>query len=509
MNWTKLSKIAFLGTDRAGLKELNDEEWASLKLPKEGEPAELLLKAATLSYIRHRAGKQTRSLTLSKPLQKKAPESSISSKAALFLEHLLEKEYSNALPEFFSLCDYSKQTIPTYLAVDLMEFVEQGTVSWEQLKKVLADNALSLLEQHPQWKKWTSAPFPDDWESGKLEKRTVYLQWLREIHPAEAVERLKESWPSETTQSKASFLEVLNTGLSDADEGFLEACLEEDAFIIRERAAHLLLRLPDSALSISLYNFVFQFVEEREEGYLMAHSPEEADPYWEQLGLQKKQRPSSLDKEPASLLEQLIERLHPSYWNAFLNLPPNGCLSVMEKSHGAEVLIKGVIAACLWHEEQDWIDAMAERLFVEKTAFGTYYVEVLERVSAPVFNRLLTRRLKNQSFLMEENSLGFSMLQLCDHPWSDELALAVLLPFQQWLAGARSAQWQTWHYKKVLKLAAYRVNPNLAARLASGWQFQSYLGFQWQEDIDKFNKTLNFRKGMRKAILENSKKESA
>jgi Flp pilus assembly protein TadB len=58
-----------------------------------------------------------------------------------------------------------------------------------------------------------------------------------------------------------------------------------------------------------------------------------------------------------------------------------------------------------------------------------------------------------------------------------------------------------------LTRAAYHINPNLVNRLASGWQFQSYLGIQWQEDIEKLNKTLTFRKGMRKAILETSKKK--
>lgn len=509
MNWTQLSKIAFLGTDRAGLEEISEEELNALQLSKEGEPAELLLKAATLSYIRNRAGKRTRLPGFSKSSPKKAPENTISSKAALFLEHMLEGQYSNALPEFIGLCIGSEQTIPTYLAVDLMNFVEQKVIQWDQLEKVLSQNGLSLLQQHPQWKQWADVPGPDYWHTHSLAERKRFLKWLRTKHPAEAIERLKESWPSETVESKTIFLDVLHTGLSDEDEGFLESCLEEEALNLRKKAAKLLLQLPDSTLSIQLYDHIFQFVEENEEGHLVIHLPGQADPYWEKLGLQDRKESFAFDHTPASLLGQLIAQLHPSYWNSFLNLPPKECLSVLEKSREAGVLIKGVVAACLQHGEQEWIDALAERLFAEKSVFSPLYVEVLDRVSASVFNGLLIRRLKSQSFLMEENSLGFSLLQLCDHYWSDELALAVLLPFQQWLASARSAQWQTWHYKKVLQLAAYRVNPNLAARLASGWQFQSYLGIQWQEDIEKLNKTLNFRKGMRKAILENSKKKSA
>jgi hypothetical protein len=57
MNWSQLSKIAFLGTDRAGLEEISEEELSALKLSKDGDPAELLLKAATLFRARNRAGK--------------------------------------------------------------------------------------------------------------------------------------------------------------------------------------------------------------------------------------------------------------------------------------------------------------------------------------------------------------------------------------------------------------------------------------------------------------------
>ncbi len=505
MNWTQLSKIAFLGTDRVGLEELSEEDLAALQLSKEGESAELLLKAATLSYVRNRAGKRPRLLTPSRPLQKNAPENTISSKAALFLEHMLEEDYGNAVPEFLDLCKQSGQCIPTYLATDLMKQVEENLIKWEQLELVMSENTLSLLQKHPQWRKLADIPTPDYWQSQYLEKRITYLKWLRHTNPPEAVARLKETWLSENRSTKLAFLEVLISGLSNADEAFLESCLEEPDLEVRKKAAECLLTLPDAALSIKLYDYVFQFVEESEDEILVLHLPDPTDPFWENLGLQDHLKKSAHNELADSLLGQLLQLLHPSYWNNFLNLPPKECLLLLEKSAEAELLIKNLVSACIWHHEQEWIDAMAERLFTEKSGFDLLYVEVLDRISVTSFNRLLSRRLKNQSFLIEENSLIFSTLQLCDHPWNDELAMAILLPFQQWLASARSTQWQTWHYKKVLQLAAYRINPNLAARLASGWHFQSYLGIQWQEDVDTFNKTLNFRKGMRKALLENRK----
>jgi hypothetical protein len=190
-----------------------------------------------------------------------------------------------------------------------------------------------------------------------------------------------------------------------------------------------------------------------------------------------------------------------------MNLPPEDCLPLMESSENGGLILQGVALSSIWHQEQEWIDAMISRMFRKNGRYGNLYSKAMKYVSGPFFNQLLSRQLKHQTFLIEENDPAFGLLTSCDHPWSDELALAVLLPFQQWLAGARSRQWQTWHYKSILVRAAYLINPNLVNRLASGWHFQSYLGIQWQEDIEKFNKTLTFRKGMRKAILETSKKK--
>jgi hypothetical protein len=507
MDWSQLSKIAFLGTDRAGLEEISEEELSALKLSKDGDPAELLLKAATLFRARNRAGEALPRLKFAGFLQNKASDKTISSKAALFLEHMLEGKHQSVLPEFLNLCIDTEQKIPTYLGVDLMRCVEQKEIDWGSLKKTLPENALALLQQHPEWKAWAAEPGPELWQSDRVADRALYLGFLRAINPPEALTRLKERWLLESSPAKKQFLDILEDQLSKEDEPFLEACLDEEDLSTRKKAADLLLKIPDASLSVRLFEYIFQFIEEAADGSLIIHLPDQQDPFWARLGLQEKKERHAFRDQPSFWLGQLIEKLHPSYWNTYMNLPPEDCLPMMEASENAVLVLRGVVLSSLGHQEQEWIDAIFGRMFSKNGRYGTLYSKVLQYVSAPVFNKLLSRKLKNQAFLIEEGSPVFEALVVGDHFWSDELALAVLLPFQQWMASARSSQWQTWHYKQLLTKAAYHINPNLVNRLASGWQFQSYLGIQWQEDIEKLNKTLTFRKGMRKAILETSKKK--
>ncbi len=506
MNWKQLSKIAFLGAYRAGLEAANLRNSQAPGLSDEEEPGAVLLKAMVFSGIRERAGKKCIPLAEYSRPKHSPPATELSSMAALFLESILEDRFSKALKEMLQLCKAHQKTLPTYLIPELMLLVEDQTLAFSDIDLLLSDSASALLGMHPDWKKYAECAHPSDWLSTDPAKRIGYIAFLRKIHPEEAIRILQPSWEQEPYRLKLSFLKSFRAGLSLNDEHFLEKCLDDPQKNIRKKAAALLALLPDSTLSVQLFEYMASFLEETNDERLIVHLPQQAEPYWLHLGLQNKKTTAPYQSKSATLLGSLIEYLHPSYWSTFLNAPPKTCLEKIEQTPLSDILLHGLVSAVLLHQEQEWADAMADRLFSEKKRRPAVYVEVLEKISPETFNQLLTRQLKNQAFLIEEDSLAYSLIQLSDHPWADELAKAVILPFQQWLSTARSAQWQVWHYKKILEIASYRINPNLLSFFRNGWQFQSYIAYQWQEEIEKFNNTLAFRKGMHKAIMEKTTK---
>lgn len=510
MNWTKLSKIAFLGTDRAGLNDLSQKELDDLKLSKDGEPAELLLKATVLSRTQQRAGHAPQLITSVTPSSSSSIRGLISSRALLYFEKMVEGEYQKALPEFLDLCFHTRQKLPAYSILDLLELVDTRVLpSFKSIYyELIPENAWALLQAHPKWKNWAVGASPEYWNSSDEYKKLQYFTKLRIQAPRTAAALLSQNWHTLSDFAKKVFLIRMNRNLSYDDQKFLDHNMEtENSSGILYSNSSLLLKLPDTPLSIQLYHYVFQHINEKEDGTLSVVLPEAPDPYWLKISAQENRKKHDYQSQRANLLAELIEKLHPSFWNTYLNLPPEDCLPVLEASEEADTLIRGLVKAVGKNEDHEWADAMTARLFSKKTGFEQLYAMVKGSTSEEGFNRILSRHLKNQAFLVEDKSEAYNMLQACRHPWSNELSLAILEPFQQWLASARSAQWQTWHYKIILEMAAYRANPNLVGKLAPGWQFQSYLGIQWQENIDQLNKTLNFRKGMRKAVLENSKKQ--
>jgi hypothetical protein len=79
--------------------------------------------------------------------------------------------------------------------------------------------------------------------------RPAVLEAVREAEPALGRDLLASTWRSDPAAERAAFLALLATGLSDADEPFLEAALDDRSAGVRQAAADLLGRLPASRRS--------------------------------------------------------------------------------------------------------------------------------------------------------------------------------------------------------------------------------------------------------------------
>ncbi|WP_164716081.1 DUF5691 domain-containing protein [Streptomyces sp. WAC 06738] len=129
---------------------------------------------------------------------------------------------------------------------------------------------LWLAERAPQWAPLLrdgaagpALPDPRDagavralWEEGPRtggpatsQVRGALFAEVRRADPAGAVELLTTTWSAEKAEDRLAFVELLRTGLSLADERFLEDALADRSRGVRAAAAELLAGLPGSALA--------------------------------------------------------------------------------------------------------------------------------------------------------------------------------------------------------------------------------------------------------------------
>ncbi|WP_244176822.1 DUF5691 domain-containing protein [Streptomyces albus] len=87
------------------------------------------------------------------------------------------------------------------------------------------------------------------WEEGLFAERVALLETMRRREPAAALALLDATWRTERAEDRLMFLDSLRTGLSAADEPFLERALADRSRNVRATAAELLSALPGSAFA--------------------------------------------------------------------------------------------------------------------------------------------------------------------------------------------------------------------------------------------------------------------
>ncbi|MGX1161197.1 hypothetical protein FBY31_0428 [Arthrobacter sp. SLBN-100] len=91
------------------------------------------------------------------------------------------------------------------------------------------------------------APAVDDWAELASADATTELERLRRTDPAAARRQLGEHWEGLAARERAAHLATFATNLGPDDEELLERALDSKAKSVRDTAAGLLDRLPDSA----------------------------------------------------------------------------------------------------------------------------------------------------------------------------------------------------------------------------------------------------------------------
>ena len=105
-----------------------------------------------------------------------------------------------------------------------------------------------LAAHNPDWNYVNSEITDKAWQTGSKEARRSLLQRLREQGADKAREKLQKTWKKESAEERASLLAALEINLSMNDEPFLEAALDYKRKQVRDVAAKLLSKLPESRL---------------------------------------------------------------------------------------------------------------------------------------------------------------------------------------------------------------------------------------------------------------------
>jgi hypothetical protein len=181
------------------------------------------------------------------------PESSPA--ATQLLELLLERNVridgGNELltRQWLTACATAGARPPAALLVTLLQLATTTTELREKVAAVAGPRGAWLAARNRRWS-WAVPTAPGDvadrFATATRAERLALLAVVRRDDPDTGRELVAATWSKESAANRAGLVDALATGLSDADEPFLESTLDDKAATVRAAGAALLDRLPNS-----------------------------------------------------------------------------------------------------------------------------------------------------------------------------------------------------------------------------------------------------------------------
>ncbi|MGP4003709.1 DUF5691 domain-containing protein [Streptomyces sp. 8N706] len=521
-SWEELVTAALLGTDRR-----------TPPVDARGrEPAVALLDAAAVSTLRRRAGLRP-AVALPRPaaapedVRPPLPPAARRRLATLLADRVAGSgsgggrrgaapDLTELLPQWLAAANRHGYQAPAELLPALLDAARARSDLRPEALCLGGPRALWLARLNPDWKfalrgstGGSALPGADEpaavrrlWEEGLFAERAALLTALRRRDPAAALALLGSTWSSERAEDRLMFLDSLRSGLSGADEPFLERALSDRSRNVRATAAELLSALPGSALAARMAERAASCVSlDRTSGgpLITVEAPHECDAAMQRDGIVPK--PPSGRGERAWWLGQLVEATPLSSWRGrFGDRGPEEIVALPVADDWQAELHAAWCRAAVRQRDGEWSRALLGSPSSPSAA------------SAPLGDRakLLSalpaaeRAAWVAEFIAAHGlSEAFQILGVCAVPWAEPLGRAVV----DALDIARDAGSYPWSFSGVMGLAERCLDPAQADRLemltATPDEPEGAspgAGGYWSEAFQRLVGTLRLRATMRREL---------
>jgi hypothetical protein len=504
MIWEALTKLALLGTERGQLPTEVQAALEKVGIDPNAPSEQQLLDAAALYHQLRRAGYPLQQVD--KPLQQPPSESKrkpLPDRAARQLQHIIQGRYREALPEFLTLLEKGNWQLPPEQLPLLFDYALKRPVFWRKLRPLLDPIGYWLLRENPAWHALAERPAEEDWTAFETNEQLMMLRYLRYRQAEMAMPKLETIWEHKDFNDKKRLLEALEEGLSEADIPFLEKARTDSRKEVRQTAVRLQTLLPESPVQEALFAEAISLLSIDSKGHLQLNYPEELTKALKKLGIGQQNKAKYPGGKAATWAYELLSKIPPKRWETHFKRSTLDSMRLFLRGNRQRLLTDALANAALIHQDHRWIEAMVRhwwRTGNEERWNSALGKTLMAALPDAVFNDILEAQVRERSDFVEENSLPAQMLCLGAHNWSPALSKRVIFGFQERLKGSHSFHWNLWHYKHILKVAAYRAAPALLADFRLGWDKRAPIWERWAPDIDRLLKVLSFREDLYKSL---------
>ncbi|MEU7280275.1 DUF5691 domain-containing protein [Streptomyces sp. NPDC045431] len=475
-SWEDLVTSALLGTERRPPGAGSDGKDAPVAL----------LDAAALHTVRRRAGLLPAPAAAPPEPAPHDPRPPVPEAARRRLTQLLADragpsqgggrrgaapDLTELLPQWLATANAHGYRAPASVLPSLLDAARARTDLRPQALTFAGPRGLWLARFNPEWRfalrgpsGVAALPAPDDtpavrslWEEGLFAERVALLAAVRAHEPGAALALLRSTWSAERAEDRLMFLDSLRTGLSDADEPFLEDALSDRSRNVRATAAELLSALPHSALAARMAERAATCVSLDRTGdtaVISVEAPHECDAGMQRDGVLP--NPPAGRGERSWWLGQLVEATPLAAWPARLGgRTPEEIVALPVADDWRDELHAAWCRAAVRQRDAAWSRALLGPPATPPASLAERS-KLLSTLPAD------ERALWVADFIAAHGlSEAFQLLGVCAVPWAEPLGRAVV----DALDIARDAGSYPWSFSGVMGLAERCLDPVEAARL--------------------------------------------
>ena len=502
MIWKELIKTALIGTDRTKLATQSKATLAGFNIDINQKESQLVLEAAAYYAMLHKAGYPLEAWT--KPLVVPSPNSNEEICSLQSSRHLslILGNYATALPEFVYHLVKAGKIIPPERLPILLDNSLKSKMLWDLVKEAIGERGRWLIQQNPAWKNLILHPDIEQFETGNREERLTIIKHLRNLNPPKALELIQSTWEEDDITTRKNFLKALETGLSLADEPWLESLLNHKRKEIREIASQLLTRIGESQLVKRTFERLKALMEyNAKKGKLVINLPSECSEEMIRDGIKPKLKWPGRGQK-AGYLGQMLSKVPPGNWNDFFGQETDDCINLFLATEYPDIVFFALMNSTHLVDNEEWMEMILE--YIAANFYDPFIAEnisflnlpgLLEKTPAKLYNDLILSCYEHEQELNDEGSLLFFLIRNAPRQLPNEIAKRVVEDLKARLAGEEYF-YDNVQIKQLFKNLGYRLRPHLY-----DWVDKEFLSVSrsWgslSQSIEMMLTTLKFRKDM-------------
>jgi hypothetical protein len=293
-----------------------------------------------------------------------------SNRAADLLSQAIAANRFDLIGEWLTLANRAGRRVPYRVLPSLLDKAATKADLRDAVKAAGDRRGEWLAAKNTAWQfgKALPANLHELWQTGTRPERKAALQAIRAAEPATARDWIAETWTADGADDRVEWLEIVANRLSNDDEAFLEARLDDRSSRVRETAADLLARRPESAFvkrMIARCEPCLAFTPAQSGSLLKLKRgtaatltitlPGEFDKAMQRDGMSEK--PGEKIGPKQWWLRQMLAGVPPTSWTTKFGVSPMELIAAVEAEH-ADLLVTAWRMAIVRNPDPAWAVAL-------------------------------------------------------------------------------------------------------------------------------------------------------